>query len=85
MAATMHRLQISIPEWQAQFLAQRAREQGLSIAEVVRRLVRREVEACEQEATSDGLWTIAGIAEDRDPVVDGVPVSEAPEPPVMLF
>ena len=39
MATTMHRLQISIPEWQAQYLAARARRDRVSIAEIIRQLV----------------------------------------------
>lgn len=78
MATTMHRLQISLPEWQAQFLAERARRDGMSIAEVMRRLVEREAEITAQ-ARAESLWEIAGIAEDRGPLLEGVPVSEAPE------
>lgn len=79
MATTMHRLQISLPEWQAQFLAERARQQGVSIAEMVRRLVGREAESAAREATADSLREIAGIAEDHGPLLEGVPVSESPE------
>lgn len=78
MATTMHRLQISLPEWQAQFLAERARREGVSIAEVMRRLVEREAEIT-AHATAESLWEIAGIAEDRGPLLEGVPVSESPE------
>ena len=79
MATTMHRLQISLPEWQSQFLAERARQQGVSIAEVLRRLVRREAESADDEAAADSLLDIAGIAEDHGPLLQGVPVSESPE------
>ena len=79
MATKMHRLQISLPPWQAQFLSQRARRDGASMAEVVRRLVQREAEAARAAGSTDGLWEIAGIAEDRGALVDGVAVSENPE------
>lgn len=79
MATTMHRLQISLPEWQAQYLAERARHDGVSIAEIVRRLVRRESERMAAQGSADGLWALAGLAEDHGPLLDGVAVSENPE------
>jgi hypothetical protein len=74
MATALHRLQISLPESQVDFLAERARRDGVSIAEVVRQLVAR----AEAEGTSnaDSLLTIAGIAEERGPILRGKPVSE---------
>lgn len=81
MATTMHRLQISVPEWQARFLTEEARQQGISIAELIRRMVQREARAV--EASTDSLWSIAGIAKDPGPLIDGCPVSEAPEHYVM--
>lgn len=79
MATKMHRLQISLPHEQARFLEERARLDGVSMAEVVRRLIRREAEAARSPGTVDGLWDIAGIAEDRGPLIDGVAVSENPD------
>lgn len=79
MSTTMHRLQISLPEWQTQFLAERARRDGISIAEVVRRLVRREADAAASARTTDSLWEIAGIARDDGPLLDDVAVSEDPD------
>ena len=79
MPTTMHRLQISLPEWQAQFLTERARSAGVSIAEVVRRLVQREAAILEKQGSPDSLLEIAGCAEDPAPLRDGVPVSEKPE------
>ena len=79
MATTMHRLQISLPEWQAQYLAERAQRAGLSIAEIIRRLVKRESEASAGSASTDSLWELAGLAEDYGPLLDGTPVSENPE------
>jgi hypothetical protein len=79
MATTMHRLQISLPESQAEFLAERARRHGMSMAEVVRQLIQREVETVSEKRGAASLWEIAGIAEDHGPLIDEVPVSEAPE------
>ena len=75
----MHRLQISLPHWQVQFLTERARRDGVSIAEVIRQLVSREAEASRGERHVDSLWGIAGIAVDREPLVVGWAVSERPE------
>ena len=79
MATAMHRLQISLPEWQAQYLAERAQRDGVSIAEIIRRLVKRETEASAGSASTDSLWELAGLAEDQGPLLDGTPVSENPE------
>ena len=79
MATKMHRLQISLPHRQARFLEERARLEGGSMAEVVRRLIARETESTERSGSVGGLWEIAGIAEDRGPQIDGVAVSENPE------
>ncbi len=79
MATTMHRLQISLPEWQAQYLAERARRDGVSIAEVIRRLVYRESQATAAQSSAETLWELAGLAEDHGPLTDGTPVSENPE------
>lgn len=78
MTTNMHRLQISLPEWQMQFLAERARREGISVAEIIRQLVSREAEA-QPDAPADSLWSIAGMAEDHSPLLHGVPVSEKPE------
>ena len=79
MATAMHRLQISLPEWQTQFLAERARRDGVSVAEVVRRLVQREAKVVRGARSVDSIWEIAGIGEDREPRIDGIPVSEQPD------
>ena len=75
----MHRLQISLPHWQTEFLAARARRDGTSVAAVVRALVEREADTTPSKRSADSLWEIAGIAEDRRPLRKGVPVSERPE------
>ncbi len=76
----MHRLQISLPDWQAQFLSDRATAEGISMAEVVRRLVAREAEArSEASSHAESVLDLAGSAEDLGPLLEGIPVSEAPE------
>lgn len=75
----MHRLQISLPEWQTDFLVALARRQGVSMAEIVRRLIEREAEAARQPMNNSSVWEIAGIADDPGPLIGGVPVSEKPE------
>jgi metal-responsive CopG/Arc/MetJ family transcriptional regulator len=79
MATTMHRLQISLPDEQAEFLAEQARRHGVSMAEFVRQLIQREVETTSGKKGVESLWEIAGIAEDHGPLLNAVPVSEAPE------
>ncbi len=79
MATTMHRLQISLPEWQAQYLAERARRDGVSIAAIIRRLVELESQAAADHSSAEKLLELAGVAEDHGPLLDGIPVSESPE------
>ena len=79
MATTMHRLQISLPEWQARYLADRARSEGVSIAALIRRWVERESQASANQDPAESLWKLAGIAEDPGPLIHGAPVSENPE------
>jgi hypothetical protein len=71
----MHRLQVSLPKSQVDFLADRARREGVSIAELVRRLVERAA-AARPPGAADSPWAIAGIADDRSPLIDELPVSE---------
>lgn len=78
MSTSMHRLQISLPHEQVRFLAERARRDGISIAEVIRRLVRREEEGAPARS-ADSLWSIVGIGEEREPLINDIPVSERPE------
>jgi hypothetical protein len=76
MTTAMHRLQISLSTPQVDYLSERARRDGVSLAEVVRRLVAREANADRSGRASDSLWNIAGIAEERENLVRGTPVSE---------
>ncbi len=74
----MRRVRITLPEWQIRFLTEQADREGVSVAEVIRRIVARE--AAEYLTSElDGVWSIAGIAEDAHPLIDGKPVSERPE------
>ena len=63
MSTTMHRLQISLPKWQVRFLAEQARREGESMAEIIRRLIQLEVDSSQHEAGNSAIWEIAGIAE----------------------
>jgi hypothetical protein len=79
MPTTMHRFQVSLPDWQFQLLKRWARREGVSIAELIRRLVSREAESSPKEPDGDALFELAGIAEDHGPLLDGIAVSERPE------
>ena len=79
MATSMHRLQISLPHWQVQFLNERARRDGISIAEVIRQIVQHESEAVLRQSSVDSIWDIGGIVTDEKPLIDNVPVSHDPE------
>ncbi len=57
----MHRLQISIPNWQYRLLRQRARQSGQSIAGLIRELLEREAQAL-QDVSRDPVWQMVGIA-----------------------
>ena len=76
MATKMHRLQISLPHGQARFLEERARLEGVSMAAIVRGLIAREAQARPPRSRPKRIWDIAGIAEDRGRLIDGVAVSE---------
>lgn len=78
MGSPMHRLQVCLEERQYHYLSLRARRDGVSLAEVVRRLVQEEADASETSGL-DELLAVAGIGEDRGTLVDGVAVSEWPE------
>jgi hypothetical protein len=57
----MHRLPISLPRSQVDFVAERARREGGSIAELLRGLVQNAAMA-RSPGAADSLWSIAGIA-----------------------
>lgn len=79
MATALHRLQISLPRWQLQFLNERAQRDGVSLAEVVRQLIEREAEASRSGLSADSVWSIVGIAEDSGALIAEKPVSEYPD------
>ena len=78
MATLMHRLQISLPKSQMEYLASQARREGASIAEVIRRMVEREAAAAPRRSV-DSLWAIVGAGREQEPLIDGIPVSEQPD------
>ena len=78
MSTSMNRLQISLPEWQVRFLTERAKRAGVSMAEIIRQLIQRDAEATSSK-TIESIWNIAGIAEDHNPLIGGIAVSERPE------
>jgi hypothetical protein len=55
MTTSMHRLQISLPEQQMRYLSERARRAGLSMAEVIRRLIEREAMHGEYRPSGEGV------------------------------
>ena len=78
MATSMHRLQISLPHDHVRFLAEQAHRRGVSMAEIVRGIIRRELKAAPAQAR-DSLWEIAGLGEDQGPLLQEIPVSERPD------
>lgn len=79
MATSMYRLQISLPHWQQQFLRARARRDGVSVAEVIRVLVEREAKLATGSPATESFLDLAGVGEDRLPLIGGLAVSERPE------
>ena len=77
MTTNMHRLQISLPRRQMEFLAARARREGVSVAELIRQMVENEGQATELgPADLDSALSFAGIVADEGTLIDGQPVSE---------
>ena len=81
MTTQMHRLQISLPKAQAQFLRERARREGISAAEFIRRLLEREEQSVPTvtQADIDEALSFMGIGENKLPLIDGKAVSEYPD------
>ena len=79
MSTSMHRLQISLPRWQVQFLTECARRNKVSMAEILRQMIQRESEAAPTQASTDSLLELAGLAEDTAPLLNDIPVSERPD------
>jgi hypothetical protein len=77
MTTSMHRLQISLPRQQMDFLARRARQEGVSIAEFVRRLVENEAQTTESGPVDpESALSFAGIIAHESSLIAGQPVSE---------
>ena len=55
MTTSMHRLQISLPERQVRYLAERARQEDSSMAEVIRRLIEGAAAREGRRLAADGL------------------------------
>ncbi len=81
MTTQMHRLQISLPKAQAHFLRERARREGISAAEFIRRLLEREEQTTSTitQADIDEALSFMGIGENQLPLIDGKAVSEYPD------
>lgn len=75
----MNRLQISLKDRQMKYLQERARREGISMAEVLRRLIQCELDAETRAENTDSIWSLAGVAEDIRPLIGGIAVSERPE------
>lgn len=67
VSTTMHRLQISLPEWQYRYLQERAEHLGDSIAGVIRMLVEKDAQASRRPIEEDPFWGIIGMVEGDDP------------------
>jgi hypothetical protein len=74
----MHRLQISLPRSQVKYLMDRARREGISIAELLRRLIRRESDNVLPRG-EDSLREIIGIGKETQALIENIPVSEQPD------
>jgi hypothetical protein len=76
----MHRLPISFRPEQMDYLIERARREGASVAEVIRRLIDRERKTDSTRADRfDPIWDIAGMITDDLPLIDDQPVSAYPD------
>ena len=61
MSTSMHRLQISLPDKQVNFLRERSRQTQKSMGSIIRELVERESWSSEGPITEDPIWEIVGI------------------------
>jgi hypothetical protein len=76
MATKMHRLQISLPERQYDYLLARAERESASLAEIIRRLLEREEAArAFSENDIEAALGFAGSV-DETPLTEGKSVSE---------
>ena len=80
MTTNMHRLPVSLREEQVEYLAERARREGASVAEVIRQLVDRERVVDDARGDRpDPIWDIAGMIKEELPLIGGQAVSEHPD------
>ncbi len=63
----MHRLQISIPEWQYHFLREQATRTGQSIDDFIRNLIEKEAQAVQRPVEEDPIWEVVGIGRGGPP------------------
>ena len=63
----MHRLQISLPEWQYRFLREQASRTGQSIAGFIRELIEQEAETVQRPVEEDPIWEVVGIGQGGPP------------------
>jgi len=76
MTTRMHRLQISLPRRQIEFLVRRARRDGISVAELIRRLVESEAQATQSAPVDpESALSFAAIVTDEGSLIAGQPVS----------
>jgi len=64
---TMHRLQISLPEWQYRFLREQASHTGQSIAGFIRKLIEQEAQTVQRPVEEDPIWEVIGIGRGGPP------------------
>jgi Ribbon-helix-helix protein, copG family len=77
VTTSLHRLQISLPRRQMEFLVKRARREGVSVAELIRRLVDNEAQATELGPIDpDAALSFAGVVAEEGSLIEGQPVSE---------
>jgi len=63
----MHRLQISLPEWQYRFLRERVSRTGQSIAGLIRNLIEQKAQAAQRPVEEDPIWKVVGIGQGGPP------------------
>jgi negative regulator of replication initiation len=67
MEMAMHRLQISLPEWQYRFLREQASHTGQSIADFIRKLIEKEAQTVQRPIEADPIWEVVGIGRGGPP------------------
>ena len=63
----MHRLQISLPEWQYRFLREQASRTSQSVAAVIRELIEQEAQTVRRPVEEDPIWEVVGISRGGPP------------------